>query len=341
MTAVLDEAAVQLDQGQDQALVAFNYHIVIEILGLQMTKELWHYMILCPITSSPNVCVADLYWDQVLDQDGNPNMKIISLIFYEYCQKALNHNLNRTGDAAVIKIYRRIGCLHGPPLMDIQEVGCDLGYIRDFNVYGIDKDGNRRRANIGALIRSYDHPPSQGAVGAQFLQPPIDDSFFQALCLHLTMQLKGSFRLALCCNRSGRSTTYKSPGSVADINQGSDGPMVMQWALDQASWFVQEALNVSMPCSCQGHSNSKVQPLASSTRLTVIYGENPAADKPNWSKVFQTRCSRLCKLLYLEHLEMTLLEESSCPVAVVHSQRMSFYTNLDMTNIDTSDPSPL
>ncbi|KAG2081013.1 uncharacterized protein F5147DRAFT_661019 [Suillus discolor] len=74
MTAVLDQAAVQLDQGQDQMLVAFD--------------------------------------------------------FYEYCQKALNRNLNRTGDAAVIKLYRRIGCLHGPPLMEIQEVGHDLGYVR-------------------------------------------------------------------------------------------------------------------------------------------------------------------------------------------------------------------
>ncbi|KAG2737100.1 hypothetical protein P692DRAFT_20823928, partial [Suillus brevipes Sb2] len=132
MTAVLDEAAVQLDQGQDQHLAAFDYHIVIEILGLQMAKELWHYMILRPIASNPNVCVADLYWDQVLDREGNPNMNIISLIvclFYEYCQKVLNRQLNRTGDASVIKIYRRIARLHGPPLMEIQEVARDLGYI--------------------------------------------------------------------------------------------------------------------------------------------------------------------------------------------------------------------
>jgi hypothetical protein len=119
-----------------------------------MTKELWHYMILRLIASNPNVCVADLYWDRVLDQGGNPNMGIISLIvclvsdvtyhyiflsltylllllkFYEYCQKALDRNLNRTGDAAVIKLYHRIARLHGPPLMEIQEVGRDLGYIR-------------------------------------------------------------------------------------------------------------------------------------------------------------------------------------------------------------------
>lgn len=50
--------------------------------------------------------------------------------FYEYCQKVLNRQLNRTGDASVIKIYRRIARLHGPPLMEIQEVTCDLGYIR-------------------------------------------------------------------------------------------------------------------------------------------------------------------------------------------------------------------
>ncbi|KAG2738202.1 hypothetical protein P692DRAFT_20759388, partial [Suillus brevipes Sb2] len=130
MTAVLDQAAAQLNQGQNQTLVAFDHRIVTEILGLQMTKELWHYMILRPIASNPNVCVADLYWDRVLDQGGNPNMGIISLIFYEYCQKALDRNLNRTGDAAVIKLYHRIARLHGPPLMEIQEVGRDLGYIR-------------------------------------------------------------------------------------------------------------------------------------------------------------------------------------------------------------------
>ncbi|KAG2092926.1 uncharacterized protein F5147DRAFT_821542 [Suillus discolor] len=161
MTAVLDQAAVQLDQRQDQTLVAFNHRIVIEILGLQMAKELWHYMILRPIASNPNVCVADLYWDQVLDQGGNPNMRIISLIFYEYCQKALNRNLNRTGDAAVIKLYRRIGRLHGPPLTEIQDVGRDLGYIRDINVYGIDKDGKRRRATLSTSSRregSIPHP---------------------------------------------------------------------------------------------------------------------------------------------------------------------------------------
>ncbi|KAG2039137.1 hypothetical protein BDR03DRAFT_981148 [Suillus americanus] len=130
MTAVLDQAAAQLNKGQNQTLVAFDHHIVTEILGLQMTKELWHYMILRLIASNPNVCVADLYWDRVLDQGGNPNMGIISLIFYEYCQKALDRNLNRTGDAAVIKLYHRIARLHGPPLMEIQEVGRDLGYIR-------------------------------------------------------------------------------------------------------------------------------------------------------------------------------------------------------------------
>ncbi|KAG1888149.1 hypothetical protein F4604DRAFT_1916068 [Suillus subluteus] len=174
MMAVLDEAAVQLDQGQDQHLAPFDYRIVIEILGLQMAKELWHYMILRPVASNPNVCVADLYWE-VLDREGNPNMNIISLIV---CLKVLNRQLNRTGDASVIKIYRRIAHLHGPPLMEIQEVTRDLGYIREFNVYGIDKDGNRRRANICPIIKSYDCPPSQTSLGTQYLQPPIDDSFF-------------------------------------------------------------------------------------------------------------------------------------------------------------------
>lgn len=50
--------------------------------------------------------------------------------------------------------------------------------FREFNVYGIDKDGNRRRANICPIIKSYDCPPSQTSLGTQYLQPPIDDSFF-------------------------------------------------------------------------------------------------------------------------------------------------------------------
>ncbi|KAG1890557.1 uncharacterized protein F5891DRAFT_987001 [Suillus fuscotomentosus] len=159
MTAVLDQAAVQLDQGQDQTLVAFDHRIVIEILGLQMAKELWHYMILRPIASNPNVCVADLYWDQVLDQGGNPNMRIISLIFYEYCQKALNRNLNRTGDTAVIKLYRRIGHLHGPPLMEIQDIGRDLGYIRPHSALISRREGSIPHPPVPELLENLELRP--------------------------------------------------------------------------------------------------------------------------------------------------------------------------------------
>jgi hypothetical protein len=44
-----------------------------------VAKELWNYMLLR--TNSTDVCIADsTYWNEVLDQDGNPNIRIISLI---------------------------------------------------------------------------------------------------------------------------------------------------------------------------------------------------------------------------------------------------------------------
>jgi hypothetical protein len=45
-----------------------------------MARELWHHMLLRPTGSQPSSCVADVYWDQIVDHKGNPSMTIIALI---------------------------------------------------------------------------------------------------------------------------------------------------------------------------------------------------------------------------------------------------------------------
>ncbi|KAG2349313.1 hypothetical protein BDR05DRAFT_943323 [Suillus weaverae] len=122
--------------------------VIVEIVKLQMTKELWYYMLLCPVGSQPPYCVADIYWDQIIDSEGNPSMTIIALIvclFYEWCQKSLQMNLDKTGNTMVIKIYSRILCIMDIPLDKINDAARDLAFIKDFNVYGVNKDGKCRR----------------------------------------------------------------------------------------------------------------------------------------------------------------------------------------------------
>ncbi|KAG1837194.1 hypothetical protein F4604DRAFT_1942516 [Suillus subluteus] len=156
MTVVLDQAGTVPGKEQDEALaVAFDHCIVIEILGLQVAKELWNYMLFR--TNSTDLCIADI----------------------AYLYLALGCTLDKTGDAAVIKIYRRIERLHGPHLIEIQAAARDLAYIKDINVYSVDNKGKCSRANIGAVIRDYyERPPSQGNFDPQYLQPPIATSFF-------------------------------------------------------------------------------------------------------------------------------------------------------------------
>jgi hypothetical protein len=45
-----------------------------------MAKEIWHHIVLHPVASSPSISIADVYWDQILDQQGNVSLEIITFI---------------------------------------------------------------------------------------------------------------------------------------------------------------------------------------------------------------------------------------------------------------------
>ncbi|KAG1849821.1 hypothetical protein C8R48DRAFT_778415 [Suillus tomentosus] len=177
------ERVVRMSSVIDNDLQAIDWQVIVEIIKLQMSKELWYYMLLHPISTQPSCCVADVYWDQIVDQDGNPSMTIIALIvclFYEWCQKSLQMNLDKTGNARVIKIYSRVIRIIGVPLDMICEAARDLAHIKEFNVYGMDKDGKRKRANVGPIVQSHDTLPTfQGPAALQHLQHEIPMSFFQ------------------------------------------------------------------------------------------------------------------------------------------------------------------
>ncbi|KAG1869091.1 hypothetical protein C8R48DRAFT_671107 [Suillus tomentosus] len=134
-----------------------DYDVIAEIIGLQMAKEIWHHIILRPVVSNPSISISDIYWDQILDQQGNVSLEVVAFIvclFYEWCQKTLNVILNRTAAANVILIYKRILRLKGPPQDKIQSIAKDLSFIRDINVYGVDKDGRYKRQTLGPVIRT-------------------------------------------------------------------------------------------------------------------------------------------------------------------------------------------
>jgi hypothetical protein len=50
--------------------------------------------------------------------------------FYEWCQKSLQMQLGKTGDASVIKIYSRIIRIEGAPLVKIREAARELVFIK-------------------------------------------------------------------------------------------------------------------------------------------------------------------------------------------------------------------
>ncbi|KAG1845944.1 hypothetical protein C8R48DRAFT_779689 [Suillus tomentosus] len=152
-----------------------DYDIIGEIIGLQMAKEIWHHIVLRPVASNPSISIADVYWNQILDQQGDVSLEAIAFIFYEWCQKALNVTLDRTAAANVILVYKRILRLKGPPLDKIQQVARDLGFIRDINVYGVDKDGRYKRQTLGPIIRT---PVRIHTFQVQHLQELIPAHFF-------------------------------------------------------------------------------------------------------------------------------------------------------------------
>ncbi|KAG1856437.1 hypothetical protein F4604DRAFT_1685466 [Suillus subluteus] len=126
------ERVVRMTAVIDSNVQAIDWQVIVEIVNLQMARELWHHMLLCPTGSQPSSCVADVYWDQIVDQEGNPSMTIIALIiclFYKWCQKSLQMRLGKTGDASVIKIYSRIIRIEGAPLVKIREAARELVYI--------------------------------------------------------------------------------------------------------------------------------------------------------------------------------------------------------------------
>jgi hypothetical protein len=45
-----------------------------------MAKEIWHHIILRPVASNPSISIADVYWDQILDQQGNVSLEIVAFI---------------------------------------------------------------------------------------------------------------------------------------------------------------------------------------------------------------------------------------------------------------------
>ncbi|KAG2052942.1 hypothetical protein BDR06DRAFT_972628 [Suillus hirtellus] len=110
-----------------------DYDVIAEIISLQMAKEIWHHTILCPVASNPSTSISDIYWNQILDQQGNVSLEVVIFIvclFYEWCQKALNVTLDRMAATDVILIYKHILHLKGPPLDKIQHVARDLGFIK-------------------------------------------------------------------------------------------------------------------------------------------------------------------------------------------------------------------
>ncbi|KAG2744380.1 hypothetical protein P692DRAFT_20878029 [Suillus brevipes Sb2] len=151
--------------------------VIAEIIGLQMAKEIWHHIILRPVASNPSISIADVYWDQILDQQGNVSLEIVAFIFYEWCQKVLNVTLDRTAAAGVILIYRRILRLKGPTLDKIQHAAKDLGYIRDINVHSVDKDGRFKKQILAPIIRT---PVRIRTFQERHLQELVPASFFHA-----------------------------------------------------------------------------------------------------------------------------------------------------------------
>ncbi|KAG1804833.1 uncharacterized protein HD556DRAFT_1437003 [Suillus plorans] len=166
-----------MDFSLDTQLVSdsADYDIIGEIIGLQMAKEIWHHIVLRPVASNPSISIADVYWNQILDQQGDVSLEAITFIFYEWCQKALNVTLDRTTAANIILVYKRILRLKGPPLDKIQQVARDLGFIRDINVYGVDKDGHYKRQTLGPIIRT---PVRIHTFQVQHLQELIPAHFF-------------------------------------------------------------------------------------------------------------------------------------------------------------------
>ncbi|KAG1726710.1 uncharacterized protein EDB91DRAFT_1086687 [Suillus paluster] len=100
------ERIVRMTAVIDSNVQAIDWQVIVEIVNLQMARELWHHMLLRPTSSQPSSCVADVYWDQIVDHEGNPSMTIIALIvclFYEWCQKSLRMQLGKTGDTTITK----------------------------------------------------------------------------------------------------------------------------------------------------------------------------------------------------------------------------------------------
>ncbi|KAG2049950.1 hypothetical protein BDR06DRAFT_1011723 [Suillus hirtellus] len=158
-----------------RSLGVADYDIIGKIIGLQMAKEIWHHIVLRPVTSNPSISIADVYWNQILDQQGDVSLEAIAFIFYEWCQKALNVMLDRTAATNIILVYKRILHLKGPPLDKIQQVARDLGFIRDINIYGVDKDGRYKRQTLGPIIRT---PVHIHTFQVQHLQELIPAHFF-------------------------------------------------------------------------------------------------------------------------------------------------------------------
>ncbi|KAG2086322.1 uncharacterized protein F5147DRAFT_659242 [Suillus discolor] len=57
-----------------------DYDIIGEIIGLQMAKEIWHHIVLRPVASNPSISIADVYWNQILDQQGDVSLEAITFI---------------------------------------------------------------------------------------------------------------------------------------------------------------------------------------------------------------------------------------------------------------------
>ncbi|KAG0708541.1 hypothetical protein DFH29DRAFT_870696 [Suillus ampliporus] len=62
-----------------------NYDVIAEIIGLQMAKETWHHIILHPVASNPSISIADIYWDQILGQQENVSLEIVSPFSDKLC----------------------------------------------------------------------------------------------------------------------------------------------------------------------------------------------------------------------------------------------------------------
>jgi hypothetical protein len=51
-----------------------------------MAKEIWHHIVLRPVASNPSICIADVYWNQILDQQGEISLEAIAFIVCLVCR---------------------------------------------------------------------------------------------------------------------------------------------------------------------------------------------------------------------------------------------------------------